>query len=62
MPQRSYPLQIIAMEDISDLSGDVTVVDVYDIASDIGKECKKIIDGSVNYANFIPPPNYLKSS
>lgn len=45
MPQRSYPLQIIAMEDISDLSGDVTVVDVYDIASDIGKECKKIIDG-----------------
>lgn len=32
------------MEDISDLSGDVTVVDVYDIASDIGKECEKIID------------------
>lgn len=50
------------MEDISDLSGDVTVVDVYDIASDIGKECKKIIDGSVNYANFIRPQNYLKPS
>lgn len=32
------------MEDISDLSGEVTVVDVYDIASDIGKECEKIID------------------
>lgn len=31
------------MED-SDLSGEVTVVDVYDIASDIGKECEKIID------------------
>ncbi|VEN51267.1 unnamed protein product [Callosobruchus maculatus] len=28
----------------SDFSGEVTVVDVYDIASDIGKECEKIID------------------
>lgn len=27
-----------------DLVGEVTVVDVYDIASDIGKECEKIID------------------
>ncbi|KAJ8916549.1 hypothetical protein NQ315_000191 [Exocentrus adspersus] len=29
---------------VSDLVGEVTVVDVYDIASDIGKECEKIID------------------
>ncbi|KAK4878096.1 hypothetical protein RN001_010602 [Aquatica leii] len=32
------------MEETSDLIDDVTVVDVYDIASDIGKECEKIID------------------
>ncbi|CAH0548611.1 unnamed protein product [Brassicogethes aeneus] len=32
------------MEDISDFAGEVSVVDVYDIASDIGKECEKIID------------------
>ncbi|KAJ8956374.1 hypothetical protein NQ318_015112 [Aromia moschata] len=32
------------MEDGSDFVGEVTVVDVYDIASDIGKECEKIID------------------
>lgn len=30
------------MDDCSDLSGEVTVVDVYDIASDIGKECEKV--------------------
>ncbi|KAF5284118.1 hypothetical protein FQR65_LT00118 [Abscondita terminalis] len=32
------------MEETNDLIEDVTVVDVYDIASDIGKECEKIID------------------
>lgn len=32
------------MEDVEDMVGDVTVVDVYDIASEIGKECEKIID------------------
>lgn len=32
------------MEEREELVGDVTVVDVYDIASDIGKECEKIID------------------
>ncbi|KAF2900632.1 hypothetical protein ILUMI_05555 [Ignelater luminosus] len=32
------------MEDAEDMVGDVTVVDVYDIASEIGKECEKIID------------------
>ncbi|XP_031331168.1 RILP-like protein homolog isoform X2 [Photinus pyralis] len=32
------------MEETNDLIDDVTVVDVYDIASDIGKECEKIID------------------
>lgn len=32
------------MEDAEDSLGSLTVVDVYDIASDIGKECEKIID------------------
>lgn len=32
------------MEEEGELMGEVTVVDVYDIASDIGKECEKIID------------------
>ncbi|XP_019877850.1 RILP-like protein homolog isoform X2 [Aethina tumida] len=32
------------MDENSDLIGEVSVVDVYDIASDIGKECEKIID------------------
>lgn len=32
------------MEETNDVIDDVTVVDVYDIASDIGKECEKIID------------------
>ncbi|CAG9767797.1 unnamed protein product [Ceutorhynchus assimilis] len=44
MPRIKYTSTIDRMEDISDLSGEVTVVDVYDIASDIGKECEKIID------------------
>lgn len=32
------------MQEEGELVGEVTVVDVYDIASDIGKECEKIID------------------
>ncbi|XP_060533566.1 RILP-like protein homolog isoform X2 [Cylas formicarius] len=44
MPRLKYRPCNDGMEDVSDLSGDVTVVDVYDIASDIGKECEKIID------------------
>ncbi|XP_019769157.2 RILP-like protein homolog isoform X2 [Dendroctonus ponderosae] len=44
MPPINYSLQLDRMEDVSDFSGDVTVVDVYDIASVIGKECEKIID------------------
>lgn len=44
MPRIRYTSQFDRMEDLSDVSGDVTVVDVYDIASDIGKECEKIID------------------
>ncbi|XP_072381358.1 RILP-like protein homolog isoform X4 [Diabrotica undecimpunctata] len=44
MPQESHIILFSKMEDGSDLSGEVTVVDVYDIASDIGKECEKIID------------------
>lgn len=31
-------------DDREDLVGELTVVDVYDIASEIGKECEKIID------------------
>uniref|UniRef100_V5G8A3 RH1 domain-containing protein n=1 Tax=Anoplophora glabripennis TaxID=217634 RepID=V5G8A3_ANOGL len=45
MPRINYSPYIEKMEEtISDLVGEVTVVDVYDIASDIGKECEKIID------------------
>ncbi|KAL1502704.1 hypothetical protein ABEB36_007811 [Hypothenemus hampei] len=44
MPRLTFSIQTGKMEDNSDFSGDVTVVDVYDIASDIGKECEKIID------------------
>lgn len=44
MPQSYYNPYFGKMEDVSDISGEVTVVDVYDIASDIGKECEKIID------------------
>ncbi|XP_066144372.1 RILP-like protein homolog isoform X2 [Euwallacea fornicatus] len=44
MPRIRNNLQYYKMEETSDLSGDVTVVDVYDIASEIGKECEKIID------------------
>ncbi|KAH1011748.1 hypothetical protein HUJ04_001050 [Dendroctonus ponderosae] len=44
MPPINYSLQLDRMEDVSDFSGDITVVDVYDIASVIGKECEKIID------------------
>ncbi|CAH1184339.1 unnamed protein product [Phyllotreta striolata] len=44
MPRNYYKSHFGKMEDISDVSGEVTVVDVYDIASDIGKECEKIID------------------
>lgn len=32
------------MDEPEELIGEVTVVDVYDIASEIGKECEKIID------------------
>lgn len=32
------------MDEENDFGGEITVVDVYDIASDIGKECEKIID------------------
>lgn len=32
------------MDETEELIGEVTVVDVYDIASEIGKECEKIID------------------
>lgn len=49
MPPINYSLHLDRMEDVSDFSGDVTVVDVYDIASVIGKECEKIIDRYVSY-------------
>ncbi|KAK5638223.1 hypothetical protein RI129_012518 [Pyrocoelia pectoralis] len=41
---RKYRQTYRKMEDTNDIIDDVTVVDVYDIASDIGKECEKIID------------------
>ncbi|XP_044261186.1 RILP-like protein homolog [Tribolium madens] len=44
MPRSRYPFDVENMEEDSDFGGEVTVVDVYDIASDIGKECEKIID------------------
>ncbi|XP_050310640.1 LOW QUALITY PROTEIN: RILP-like protein homolog [Anthonomus grandis grandis] len=44
MPRIGNSSRTDRMEDLSDVSGDVTVLDVYDIASDIGKECEKIID------------------
>nr|XP_022908038.1 RILP-like protein homolog isoform X2 [Onthophagus taurus] len=45
-PSRISPKRrTITMEDMGEeLIGEVTVVDVYDIASEIGKECEKIID------------------
>ncbi|XP_025837561.1 RILP-like protein homolog isoform X3 [Agrilus planipennis] len=44
MPRLYYSPRKTKMDDVEDPAGDVTVVDVYDIASDIGKECEKIID------------------
>lgn len=44
MPRPRYIRPKSAMDDNEDLVGEVTVVDVYDIASEIGKECEKIID------------------
>lgn len=44
MPRIKYNQFRRKMEDPGDVVGEVTVVDVYDIASDIGKECEKIID------------------
>lgn len=44
MPEKWPEGGFSAMEEASDLGGEVSVVDVYDIASEIGKECEKIID------------------
>ncbi|KAL3270956.1 hypothetical protein HHI36_021460 [Cryptolaemus montrouzieri] len=44
MPRQKYSTYRENMDEISDSFSDVTVVDVYDIASDIGKECERIID------------------
>lgn len=44
MPEKWPEGSISAMDEASDLGGEVSVVDVYDIASEIGKECEKIID------------------
>jgi chromosome segregation ATPase len=44
MPRIKYHIIPDKMEEDNDLGGEITVVDVYDIASDIGKECEKIID------------------
>lgn len=44
MPEKQFENNFPAMEDNCDFVGEVSVVDVYDIASEIGKECEKIID------------------
>lgn len=44
MPRQKVSPRRRAMDDTEELIGEVTVVDVYDIASEIGKECEKIID------------------
>lgn len=44
MPKLLHRKKARGMEEVGELAGEVTVVDVYDIASDIGKECEKIID------------------
>lgn len=56
MPRIKYHIYSDNMDDGNDLSGDVTVVDVYDIASDIGKECEKIIDqyGADSLTSLMP--------
>lgn len=44
MPKITQRRDFFNMEDTTDINEDVSVIDVYDIASDIGKECEKIID------------------
>lgn len=44
MPEKQFESNFPEMEDSCDFGGEVSVVDVYDIASEIGKECEKIID------------------
>lgn len=44
MPEKQLENNFPEMEDNCDFAGEVSVVDVYDIASEIGKECEKIID------------------
>ncbi|KAI4454809.1 zinc finger protein dzip1 [Holotrichia oblita] len=44
MPRQKVSPRRRAMDESEELIGEVTVVDVYDIASEIGKECEKIID------------------
>lgn len=44
MPRKQVNSSWSGMEDVSDFGGEISVVDVYDIASEIGKECEKIID------------------
>lgn len=44
MPEKQFESNSPEMEDNCDIGGEVSVVDVYDIASEIGKECEKIID------------------
>lgn len=44
MPEKQFENNFPEMEDNCDFAGEVSVVDVYDMASEIGKECEKIID------------------
>lgn len=55
MPRYHYSSVIEEMER-EDFGGEITVVDVYDIASEIGKECEKIIDqyGADSVTSLMP--------
>ncbi|KRT80375.1 hypothetical protein AMK59_8729, partial [Oryctes borbonicus] len=56
MPRQKVSPRRRAMNESEELIGEVTVVDVYDIASEIGKECEKIIDqyGAAAVTSLMP--------
>ncbi|GJQ85388.1 hypothetical protein Trydic_g10162 [Trypoxylus dichotomus] len=56
MPRQKISPRRRVMNETEELIGEVTVVDVYDIASEIGKECEKIIDqyGAAAVTSLMP--------
>lgn len=50
------PFHLIMHSEMEEYEADVSVVDVYDIASDIGKECEKLIDvfGADSVTSLMP--------